>query len=179
VLTFAAIVGRSLGTAARFVDYFYEVRLRVTTAILENPSNQILAQKNLIKEELWNRLVSRIVFEEAIARSLAERIMDQALAFLKLCAQNPDGPFSPSPLVDIGWHTFILYTREYASFCAKMGKFIHHEPYDIDGVDYGNENISLTVNALREQHFMLDEPLWLLSSSASGRDTKCGIKCVR
>jgi len=34
-----------------------------------------------------------------------------------------------SEIVDEVWHTFILFTKEYADFCNKvMGKFIHHEP---------------------------------------------------
>jgi hypothetical protein len=35
----------------------------------------------------------------------------------------------PSQAVDVAWHEFILFTREYASFCSKaFGRFIHHTP---------------------------------------------------
>ena len=34
-----------------------------------------------------------------------------------------------SPEVDEVWHTFILFTREYAAFCQEaFGEFIHHVP---------------------------------------------------
>jgi len=34
-----------------------------------------------------------------------------------------------SPEVDEVWHTFILFTREYAAFCREaFGEFIHHVP---------------------------------------------------
>ncbi|WP_435650710.1 hypothetical protein [Kitasatospora purpeofusca] len=53
-------------------------------------------------------------------RVLAERVMDQALAFLGACAANPDARLSPARLVDVGWHTFILHTAEYRSFCRSL-----------------------------------------------------------
>lgn len=35
----------------------------------------------------------------------------------------------PSQVVDVAWHEFILFTRDYANFCQKgMGKFLHHTP---------------------------------------------------
>ena len=38
--------------------------------------------------------------------------------------------------VDNLWHTFILFTKEYAQFCNKFaGKFIHHVPVTEDSVD--------------------------------------------
>lgn len=44
-----------------------------------------------------------------------------------MCATHPDETFSPSPLVDIGWHIFILHTREYTEFCDGLaGHYIHH-----------------------------------------------------
>lgn len=55
--------------------------------------------------------------------------MEQTLAFLAATANQADKPLSPSQPVDIGWHAFILYTREYAEFCQRVaGRFIHHVP---------------------------------------------------
>lgn len=35
----------------------------------------------------------------------------------------------PSEIVDVLWHEFILFTREYAYFCKKgLGRFLHHIP---------------------------------------------------
>jgi hypothetical protein len=121
-----------------------------------------LASKHLIDEALWNRMTKRIAKDEKVDVNVAERILDQALAFLQLCAAS-DGTesYSPSPLVDIGWHTFILYTKPYADFCQRVaGHFIHHSPSDEDGVDYGTGNIARTVEALRRHGIIVDEPLW-------------------
>ncbi|HYN38871.1 MAG TPA: hypothetical protein VES39_06450 [Rhodospirillales bacterium] len=35
----------------------------------------------------------------------------------------------PSQAVDVAWHEFILFTREYAQFCKRaLGRFLHHTP---------------------------------------------------
>jgi len=35
----------------------------------------------------------------------------------------------PSQVVDVAWHEFILFTRNYAQFCQRgLGRFLHHVP---------------------------------------------------
>jgi hypothetical protein len=35
----------------------------------------------------------------------------------------------PSQVVDVAWHEFILYTRNYQAFCRQaLGRFLHHTP---------------------------------------------------
>ncbi len=35
----------------------------------------------------------------------------------------------PSQAVDVAWHEFILFTRQYETFCTKaLGRFLHHTP---------------------------------------------------
>jgi len=35
----------------------------------------------------------------------------------------------PSEIVDVFWHEFLLFTREYQAFCKKgIGRFLHHTP---------------------------------------------------
>lgn len=37
--------------------------------------------------------------------------------------------FNEAYAIDMMWHTFILFTKDYADFCEKyFGKFIHHQP---------------------------------------------------
>lgn len=140
-----------------------------------------LTNRHLVDDELWERLVNRIVEDEGIERHLAERIMDQALAFLSLVKYEPEGKFSPSELVDIGWHTFILYTKPYSDFCVGLtGHFIHHNPSDVPGVDYtGGGGSDATVVALKRHGIVVDEPLWAhfhegdCTSSDGGGDQGC------
>jgi hypothetical protein len=63
----------------------------------------------------------------------AARVLDATLNFLVMCVSYPGHSFTPSPLVDAGWHTFLLYTREYREWCeALAGRFIDHCPTDVD-----------------------------------------------
>jgi hypothetical protein len=119
------------------------------------------AHKQRIEEPLWERLVARIAKENDCDACLAGRIMDQALGFLCLVAQDPDAQYSPSPVVDIGWHTIILYTREYAALCELLaGRFIHHAPLDEAGRAYTKNGVSRTVAAMKVRGLAVDEDLW-------------------
>ncbi|WP_244170147.1 glycine-rich domain-containing protein [Amycolatopsis tolypomycina] len=119
--------------------------------------------QDLVPDELFERLVDRISREHQVGWEYAARIMDQALAFLGTCAHSTE-PLAPSDVVDIGWHTFLLYTREYAGFCERVaGRFIHHEPADTGLVPASRtprEAASRTIIAVRLAGFAVDLPLW-------------------
>lgn len=118
--------------------------------------------KDLISGQLWSRLTKRIVAEHPeIDTAMAERILEQTLGFLQLCALSKNGGHAPSDMVDIGWHTFILYTREYAELCQRIaGRFIHHCPTDEVGIDYGEGSPAQTVAAMKACGISVDEELW-------------------
>jgi hypothetical protein len=49
--------------------------------------------------------------------------------YLMMAALNPDANYGMAGQVDNLWHTFILFTKEYAEFCNMVaGRFIHHVP---------------------------------------------------
>ncbi|MER7750758.1 hypothetical protein [Kitasatospora sp. NPDC097643] len=124
--------------------------------------------------ELFGRMVARIVTDEDMDRPLAERVMDQALAFLGACAERPGLGLGPSSLVDIGWHTFILHTREYAAFCHGIaGHFMHHVPTDEENPGDGT-TVADTVNAIRECGFEVDAALWATCAADCEFTKKCG-----
>ncbi|RSM50916.1 hypothetical protein DMA12_00685 [Amycolatopsis balhimycina DSM 5908] len=126
-----------------------------------------LAGRDLVSAELFDRLVTRIAREQAeVTRGLAARIMDQALAFLAACGADRGASLSPSELVDIGWHTFLMYTKEYRKFCDRVTHgFIHHVPND-DGQETGAEvgdrvEIARTMDAVAAAGFAVDPQVWL------------------
>jgi hypothetical protein len=136
--------------------------------------------RDLIGDGLWLRLIGRILadlefwqycghYDEAERRRWAERILDQTLAFLRVCADHPDAArFCPSPLIDIGWHAFILYTREYHEFCDNVaGHYIHHSPSDEEGVAYGTGGSAEAVAAMRARGIAVDEQLWGAAGSCN------------
>ncbi|WP_233625410.1 hypothetical protein [Actinoplanes sp. ATCC 53533] len=138
----------------------------------------------LLPAPLADRLVARITAEHPeLPAGMPARILDQALAFLGTCATATE-PIGPSDLVDIGWHTFILYTHEYAAFCDKIaGRFIHHVP---DDSPTGDEwptapqadpvTLSATVAAVRRAGYRIDAELWSMTAAADC--TQCHAGCT-
>lgn len=59
----------------------------------------------------------------------ARRIERELKRFLVLRALNPSIHYGMTGKVDDMWHTFILFTRDYARFCKEIaGTFLHHDP---------------------------------------------------
>ncbi len=136
------------------------------SAVAEAPVMQekraVLPYKPLVSGKLWNRLVGRIQKDHPeIKKNEAEAIMDAALGFLKLCANHPENRFAPSEKVDIGWHTFLMYTREYHEFCRDLGgNYIHHVPNDDPRVPQERGALGKTVRFMRTNGVTFSPRLW-------------------
>lgn len=75
-------------------------------------------------------VVRRIAAENHVRKQTARRWFKEMLKFLDVC-HAAEETVSPSPKVDKAWHAFLLFTRDYASYCdERFGCFIHHEPMD-------------------------------------------------
>ncbi|MDB5259275.1 MAG: hypothetical protein JWO73_483 [Candidatus Taylorbacteria bacterium] len=76
-------------------------------------------------------LVERLQEELKLSKREANRLFKDMLMFLYICGTNTGKHgYSPSPMIDEAWHTFIIFTREYAKFCNEhFGYFIHHNPF--------------------------------------------------
>jgi hypothetical protein len=126
--------------------------------------------RELIDPALFDRLCRRIVLDYECDKARAERILDQALAFLFTCAGSAK-PLAPSPEVDLGWHTFLLYTKEYAAFCDRVaGRFIHHMPDDDPAAPVAAEPPSVTADAIGALGFAVDLELWTAPGRHGGPD---------
>ncbi|WP_344747139.1 hypothetical protein [Streptosporangium vulgare] len=131
--------------------------------------------RTLISPALFVRLTARIAVDHPEHAHQADIIMEQALAFLATCAANPGAGLGPSDTVDIGWHTFILYTPEYAEFCQRIaGRFIHHNPDD-NPADSGTGNsLADTIKAMEAAGYRVDPVVWPTSADcSSGGGGKC------
>ncbi|MEV4329594.1 hypothetical protein AB0K02_03495 [Streptomyces sp. NPDC049597] len=122
-------------------------------------ATELARGRSLVEPELFDRLVAFLVQEEGITRERAERVMDQALAFLHMSAHRDSG-LSPSQAVDPGWHAFMLHTREYAAWCQeRFGRFIHHNPFSEPQL-FDGAQMRASVAAIEEAGFMVDHELW-------------------
>jgi hypothetical protein len=126
------------------------------------------APRELIASGLFDKLTVRVMADEGLERDAAEKVVEQALAFLVACSLHPNDHLSPSEMVDAGWHAFLLHTREYAEFCAQIaGRFIHHRPGD-PGEDLPTrEAIGATIAAMRAAGLPVDASLWVPRAKCS------------
>jgi hypothetical protein len=127
--------------------------------------------RELISATLFATLTMRLAEDEKWELTHAERVMEQALIFLKAIADNPGLAMSPTIAVDPGWHTFLLHAEEYADFCARIaGRFIHHRPICNDDIVSGTA-LSRSLTAMEATGYALDTELWTVAANCN--TTKC------
>lgn len=94
--------------------------------------------------------------------------------FLMCRERGSDMVSMPSKVVDVAWHEFILFTRDYEQFCRfAFGRFLHHIPAEAMGSNELmckglerawrwsclSENIDLTTPSRLPSLFAIDERL--------------------
>ena len=59
-----------------------------------------------------------------------KKVMEATRDYFYICNQAKGKMVAmPSEIVDVLWHEFLLFTREYQDFCQKgIGRFLHHTP---------------------------------------------------
>ncbi|WHT22610.1 hypothetical protein N8J89_16555 [Crossiella sp. CA-258035] len=109
----------------------------------------------------WDRLVTLIRRDHHLDRALSERILGQTIAFLITCCRNPGLSLRPSPMVDLGWHTFLHDTPAYWEFSQlHNGEYIHHIPDLTENDPESPLALRATIQAMRDSGFIVDEELW-------------------
>ncbi|MEU2801452.1 hypothetical protein [Streptomyces sp. NPDC007117] len=133
----------------------------------------------LVTPEVMERLAARITKDHPDTDlPTARRIIGQAAAFLAASAALPGAELSPSKAVDVGWHTFILHTVDYAEFCDRVaGRFIHHVPTEDDqtGEDSGAAR-QRTLDAITAAGYRIDHELWP-DATKMGDCSQCHAGC--
>jgi hypothetical protein len=77
-------------------------------------------------------VIERYSRSEKIDNKIATEHFNALKQFLSFCTKT-EKPCFPSKQLDEIWHTFILYTQDYYSFCKDgLGKFVHHIPFNSD-----------------------------------------------
>lgn len=79
-------------------------------------------------------VIARYAHDHQIPLGDAAVLFEETKKFLSVCAMaDPDTleDYAPSEQQDQMWHTFVLHTRAYMSFCHEhFGVYLHHEPCD-------------------------------------------------
>ncbi|MDX2680947.1 glycine-rich domain-containing protein [Streptomyces sp. NY05-11A] len=125
-------------------------------------------------EELFESLARFVVIHSGQSAERAERIADQAVAFL-VTAATATVPMVPSDDVDLGLHALILHTKEYASLCEQYaGRFLHHNPKP-GGGGRDPEMVSTSARATKAAGFVVFDDLWTVDGTNLAQcDSDCG-----
>lgn len=76
-----------------------------------------------------DHVVARYADDEDISVDVATEHERELKRFLALCAANGGKRYGMRGPIDHLWHTFIMFTKDYADFCDSVaGRFIHHVP---------------------------------------------------
>lgn len=152
------------------------VKREVPSQVLGHPLATAVAIDTVPKEpEVLERILAfrspgipaRIAKKMEIPIEEAEKLFAETLKYLYVCrqARKVRIPISPSLVLDEGWHTFILFTKEYARFCEEcVGEFIHHVP------DTGEPNPERYFVSRQVAEFLLghlDSEIWPERSAAN------------
>lgn len=96
-----------------------KTQLRTVTKV--PPINAVLAYQN-------TGLIHRLKNKEGLNADEAQQVVIDMLKFLYLCG-TCDEILAPPEKIDTAWHHFILFTKDYHTFCHQFfGRFIHHSP---------------------------------------------------
>jgi hypothetical protein len=79
-----------------------------------------------------NEVVLRFARERNVSVEDASDVFLETKRWLWLCASSPGMPVNmvgDAFVIDEMWHTFLLFTRDYAEFCQTyLSEFVHHVP---------------------------------------------------
>lgn len=117
--------------------------------------------------DLWEREVRLLLRDSVAVRSLAERTLDQGVAYLITAMENPGVDMGPGCTVDIGIHQIILDTPVYFAMCDMYngGQYKHHAPL----VERRRDGIVMrTAEIVRGNGFQIDLELWEVDASDCG-----------
>lgn len=110
-------------------------------------------------DDIWERELRLLIRDSVAVRSLAERILGQAVAYLITAMENPGVDMGVGYTVDIGVHQIILDTPLYFAMCDEYngGEYKHHAPL-IERRRDGT--VMRTADIIRNNGFAIDEELW-------------------
>ena len=122
--------------------------------------------RELVSGETFAKLVTYTVEHQRVTRTYAERMIEQALIYLKAVAQNPGVRIVPDVSVDPGWHAFLMHTQEYEQFERDHadGRRLHHVPIMLEDIRSGAA-MARTIPLLWATGYAVDPEFWLTGES--------------
>ncbi len=141
---------------------------------------QVLADRG----EWSDEVIHRFVDDFGVDFAEVEEIFLETKRWLWLCAfrrfefEQGKGAFSQSPLasealvIDLMWHTFLLFTKDYSDFCQRhFGFFIHHYPMSREQKRLATEEQERDPSAFRIKRMSELRPVYEYIHDVLGRET--------
>ena len=98
----------------------------------DSTESQALTRQQIIDRAMsfpMEDVVTRYAKDHDLPLSVAQDHERELKRYLALFAINPDTKYGMRGQIDELWHTFLMFTKEYAQFCNQVaGRFIHHVP---------------------------------------------------
>jgi hypothetical protein len=74
-------------------------------------------------------LIERYKDKLGLSGQAALQLFHDVKQFLYVCGTQNENGCSPTEKIDLGWHEFLLYSRDYREFCEQMfGQLVEHAP---------------------------------------------------
>ncbi|PRH80005.1 hypothetical protein C6N75_06570 [Streptomyces solincola] len=108
---------------------------------------------------IWEREIALLLRDNTMVRSMAERILGQAVAYTLATMEHKDVHLGVGKIVDIGVHQLILDTPVYFALCDlyNNGAYRHHAPF----IERRRDGLCIrTADFLRADGWVVDEELW-------------------
>lgn len=115
---------------ATFTSILLGIALIAMAVVLRSQIRQA-RERHISQFDYAHLLDSRLAMKRPELNDRQRKVVLDALAeYFHLCRLAGRRMVSmPSQVVDDAWHEFILFTRNYESFCQKsLGRFLHHVP---------------------------------------------------
>lgn len=94
---------------------------------MQTTSKQVKSLKETLGYDN-DAVVGRFLKLYRMPHSESEELFTETKRFLWAVASSGH-PITPPPIIDEMWHNFLLFTRNYRSFCHQFfGRMIHHTP---------------------------------------------------
>lgn len=105
------------------------IAIQPREAFTRPPTPEQMSGMTLINSYDFTDVRERILEEGLVAPSQIDEAIEEFRKFLSLIRRGYQGLAMCSRVVDEVWHTFILFTYDYATFCSEVfGTFLHHFP---------------------------------------------------
>lgn len=119
---------------------------------------------DLFGPAFWDELIDRMVATTHNERAVAERKMDNCLAYLQARAvqHDPNAPMVCNLGPDEAWHVFLLFTDEYITFCLELcGEYLHHDPAEDAALVNLSASTAYTLRVMAMHDIAYDPELWM------------------